>query len=201
MSATIKFVGTRELQQALREVMKVTKKTEVEIVTNALRDVAFRASGFTPKTTAAKIKADLRKPGLLAAIASKWLKRKGKFTKEEHANYMERIVKARSSHSAAVRVGWFPAVIALGGHIRGSKDTSFSHLGSAARGGATKPTTGKLSGEIRNLIVTRDYTGARFGGGEIRQAIQALARAVAFVANRELKYAEGKLKKRLKKYA
>lgn len=198
---SIKLANVRELQQALREVMKVTTKTEAQIVNGTLKDVAFRASSFTPKTSPAKIRADLRKPGLLPALASKYLARKGKFTREEHADYMRRIVKARASHGAAVRVGWFPAIIALGGNIRGSAAASFSHLGSAARGRAKKATISRLQGEIVNMIVTRDNTGKRSGGGEIGPAIRGLERAIAFVANDRIRYAERKLKAALRKYA
>lgn len=197
----VKLSNVRQLSEAMREVLRVTKKTEAEVVTKTAKDVAFRASSFTAKTTAARIRRDLT-PELLGALAARWLRKKqGKFTKEEHAAAMVKIRNARVKAAGALRVGWFPAIIALGGQIRGSKASSFSHLGSAAKGYGIKATISNLRSIIANLVVTRDYTGRKHGAGEIEPAIAGLTKAIRFVARDRMQYAESKLKQSLKKFA
>lgn len=199
----IKLANAPALRAALREYQKVTKKTEAEIVNKTLKDVAFRASSFTPKTSAVKIRKDLAKPGLLPALAARWLrKKKGKFTKAELEEAMKRIANARQRHKGAIRVGWFPAIIKLGGRIRGSRDSAFSHLGSAAQGGAQKASISRMTGTIWNAIFTRSgVTGTKKWGGEIALAVRALDKAIAFVARDRLRYAERKLAEKLRKYS
>lgn len=199
----IKLKNEAQLRAALRDYLKVTKKTETEIVNKTLKDVAFRAASATPKTSAPRIRRDLSKPGLLAALAARWLRKKqGKFTEADLAEAMRKISVARLRHKGAIRVGWFPAIIKLGGHIRGSRDTAFSHLGSAGQGGAKKATISKMTGEVWNAIFTRSgATGAKKWGGQIGLAVRALDRAIAFVARDRLQYAERKLAERLRKYS
>lgn len=197
----IRLTNGNQLSAALREVVRVTQKTEAEIVTKAAKDVAFRSAQFTPKTSAAKIRADLRKDDLLSKLASRWLKKtKGVYTRAEHEEAMRKIERARLSHRNAVRVGWFPAIIQLGGKIRGSKDDSFSHLGSAARGSGKKATTGNMVSTVENAIFTRSNDGRKTWGPGIPQAVRGLAKAIAFVTRDRLQYAEKKLREKLRKF-
>ena len=56
MSATLTCDLTK-FRKALANVALASKKPEAEIVNKALKDVAFRSAQFTPKTTAAKVRA------------------------------------------------------------------------------------------------------------------------------------------------
>ncbi len=164
---------------ALRRVKAQSRRSEAEIVNKALKDVAFRAASFTPKTTAGKIRGELLADNLLARLASASLKkRQGPFTRAEHTAEMQRILKRRTGGVNALRAGWIPAITKFGGNFRGAK---MKTGGSASRGTAKPATISHLAGFVRNAVRTTNHAGRQFGPGEIGVAVAALERAIVFV--------------------
>lgn len=185
---------------SLRGVARAVKKPEAEIVNKALKDVGFRAMQFTPFAEPGRIQAELYRDNILIRMAVARLKKKGKFTKRQVASEATRILKRRIASSRAARAGWIPGLKALGASVRGAKLRSG---GSASRGSAQKATINRLSGVIRNALVTHSAaTGAATSVENIPQAVHALNRAIAFVASDREDYARRKLiEKELKKHS
>jgi len=171
---------------ALRAVLMETKKPEAEIVNKALKDVAFRAASFTPKANPAEIRRKLTTGGILPAIAAKACNQKfGKrrWNRAQHQAMMKALLAKKSRGAGAIRAGWIPAITALGGKYRGAK---LMPGGSASRGTASRATISRLSGMIRNAVITRNARGREFGGADIAIAVNALDKAIGFVsADRE----------------
>ena len=166
---------------ALRRVKAQSRRSEAEIVNKALKDVGFRAAQFTPKTTAAQIRGELLSGNLLPRLAAASLKkRQGKFTRAEHKEEMQKILRRRTSGVNALRAGWIPAIQRFGGNFRGAR---LKPGGSASRGTGRPATIGQLSGFIRNSVRTHNHAGRAFGPGEIAVAVTALQRAILHVSN------------------
>lgn len=172
--------------QSLKRMKSVSKKTGAEIVNKALKDVAFRAASFTPKTTFSKIRGELHKD-LLTRMAIAWLKDKGgSFNKHDVRDAKSRIFKARQRSIGALRAGWIPAIQKFGGSYRGAKQISG---GSAGDGTAVKATPSKMRGFIRNAIVTSSSKGTTHAA-QIPILRRGLLKAIAYVTrdrNREAK--------------
>lgn len=78
MSVTMK-ADMKKLHASLKAVKATSRRSFTEIINKALKDVAFRAAQFTPKTKSSAVRAGLR-PKLLSRIAAKSLTAKqGKF--------------------------------------------------------------------------------------------------------------------------
>lgn len=189
-------IDISRFQRSLREVRRVSKRSEAEIVNKALKDVAFRSASFTPKSNAAKIRGELQQNKLAIRLAVATLKkRRGKFNSNDVKDMAARIVKARTSHVSALRAGWIPAIQKLGGNYRGAK---LSQSGTAADGTASKATIWRLSGFIRNSIVTKNSKG-RTSAGNITVLKQGLAKAIDFVTNDRETYAATKMRAALRR--
>ena len=156
-----------------------------------MKDVAFRAAQFTPKTKSGTVRAGLRAK-LLSRIAAKTLSAKqGKFKKTELAAEKKKIMARRLKGIGGVRAGWFPAIVALGGKIRGGE--KMKSKGSASKGFAKQAGGLRLFGKIRNSVITTQFAKkTNTGAGNIPFAISALREAVNFVANDRAAHAERK---------
>lgn len=183
MSASIK-VDLSRFNASLRRMKEVSKRTGAEIVNKALKDVAFRAASFTVKSSASKIRGEL-KGELLTKLAIIALRKKGSFNKNDVRDMKARILRARTSHVGALRAGWIPAIQALGGNYRGAKSIS---QGSAMNGTAIKATPSHISGLIRNTIRTRSAKGRTTTAAQIAELKRGLLKGIAYVTrdrNRE----------------
>lgn len=183
----------KAFRAALANVVRVTKKAEADVVNKALKDVALRAAQFTPKSTIAKMKADMTTKKL-AKAAAKHLHSKGNYNKHDLRDYMARIARARAGRVGALRAGWIPALAALGFTYRGAKAKSSS---SAAHGTALRASPSKLNGLISNTIVTRSADG-NHEAGDIAVAKRGLEEAVRFVTLDRDNYALRKIEQALK---
>ncbi len=199
MSVTVKCTNLRQFSAALREVQRVTKKDEADIVNKALKDVAFRAASFTPKTSQQRVVQQLESNGLLPALASINLNNRiGKnppkgpklWGRMQHAQEMLRILAARRRGVNAIRAGWIPAIEKFGGKFRGAK---LKPGGSAAQGTGVKATISRLSGFISNAVKTTSYRGGEFSAEQITVAVSALKRAIEFVTADRMAYARKKI--------
>lgn len=187
-----------DFRAALRKVKVATKKAEADIVNGALKDVAFRAASFTPKTSQARVVSQLTSDGLLPALASMSLnKRVGKNTKTakvwgrpQHHAEMLRILAARRRGVNAIRAGWIPAIQSLGGSFRGVKVIPG---GSAAQGTAKPATIDNLSGFIVNTVKTMSGSHIVYTADEIAVALAALEKAIVFVTKDKNDYAQRKI--------
>jgi hypothetical protein len=178
---------------AIRNKIIATKKAEAEIINHALKNVAYRAAQFTPKSTVAKVNSI--STVILAKLAARYLKKhQGRYTKEELRAYMLKIVKARRQRIAALRVGWATAIKAFGGSFRGGQEKGRSTANDAY---VLKANSQNLSGLIMNTIVTRSADG-KHEAGEIDVAIKALERAIEFVTDDIEGYATKKFIEALK---
>lgn len=180
--------------RAIRNKIKVVKKTEADVINKALKDVAYRAAQFTPKSSVAKINSISTL--ILAKLAARYLKGKqGTYTKQQLQDYMLKIMKARRQRIAALRVGWATAIEAFGGKFRGGVKKGSSTASAAY---VLKANSQTLSGLIMNTIETHSANGVH-GAGEIDVAIQALDRAIEFVTEDIEGYATKKLLEAIEK--
>lgn len=183
---------------ALRSVSAVSKKSQAEIVTRACRDVGFRAAQFTPFATPAKIEAELMRDRILVKTASMALNREkgpGKWTRADLVTKANAILKKRRSGTKALRAGWIPGILALGGSYRGAK---VKPGGSGAQGTGKKATPTNLRAMIRNSIATISAAGIRTTGGDIPVATRALNQAIEFVsADREIYVAKKRMSQQI----
>ena len=161
MSVTLKS-DMKKLHASLKAVKETSRRSFTEIINKALKDVAFRAAQFTPKTKSSVVRAGLR-PKLLSRIAAKALTAKqGKFKKSELAAEKKKIMARRLKGIGGVRAGWFPAIVALGGKISNA------------------------------VVTTQFAKKTNTGAGNIPFAVSALRQAVLFVANDRAAHAERK---------
>lgn len=204
--ATVSKADIAGFKRTLNLVRQVSRKTEAEIVNNALRDVAYYAASFTPKAPAgATIALSLQQNGLLPALAAQALNRRlGKNPKKgpkvwgrvEHQKEMARILKRARSGVNAIRAGFGQIVMELGGSFRGAKSKSGR---TAAKSTAKKATVSNLSGFFSNKVRDYDRFGKLYGAGDIPAAQLALRQAIRYITARELKYAQKKMSDALRK--
>jgi hypothetical protein len=202
-----------EFKAAIANIVRETKKAEAEVVNRALKNVAFRAMSLTDYAPPARIQAQLynKKYALkLAVIALRKkvgqpvtrkgqpviYKRTGKtkvhgpLTRKAIGLKAKAIIGTRRGHARAIRAGWIPAVLALGGEIRGG--AKLTSGGSASKGRAFKATPSKLHGSIVNALVTKNHRGAKTDVKQIEQAQRGLQAAVQTVTSENENYARTK---------
>lgn len=189
---------------ALKNVQMATRKTEVQIVNRAARNIAFRAASFTPKAEASAINRELSSSDLLRKLAIISLRKKlgtGKGAwgsraeaRKKLSDEMKRIKARRKAGAGALRAGWIPAIQRLGGTYRGAKLKSG---GSAAAGTAIPATAQDLIATIINEVSVKNHAGRVFTADQIPLAVRALERAVAFVTEDMEGYAIQKINETL----
>lgn len=185
MSAGI-TVDTSQFRLALRSYKAATLKDEVEILNRAARNVAFRASSFTPKGNASRIRQDLmRDKHLRYALTAIALKKKGigKLASPQFQKAVDSFVSRRASSANYLRAGWAKAIEDLGGSFRGSKFRG-------AGGFANKAIVNKLIADIVNTTSHRNTASVR--GAELI-GDRALQKAIAFVAEDMITYAKQRM--------
>lgn len=179
---------------------EASKKPFADLVNKSLRNVAFRAASFTPKGDPSMIEAELLTDKLALKIVTKKLKKQEgnqvidrygntKLTKtgraKKHARTTRRLIALRAKQLIArrkkvvgyLRAGWFPAVRAFGGNLRGQGVRIFSP--EAKLGSATPATIRSLLGKISNRVW--DKIRGRAQGTTRSEMKAALDQAVIFV--------------------
>lgn len=177
---------TRQFSRALKEYHQATGKDMTEILNRSGRNVAYRAAQFTPAATAAKIRADLNhEPHLKYALTSLALKKKGIGTLKSplFAREVERFVARRIASRAYLRSGWAPAIEALGGTYRG-------RMANNRHGWATKANILRWVTEIANTVPGIETVG-----------VEPLKRAIDFVSEDMLNYANSLMVKRAREHS
>ena len=147
------------------------------------------------------IQAQLYRDKILLKLATLRARANGKVTRAAIAREATKILKKRIAGSRAIRAGWIPSIKALGGSIRGGGKLRAGS--SASKGSATKATISKLSGIIRNALVTRSAaTGHPIPVENIQKAQDALNKAIVFVASDRENYVRRKMiEKTLRKHS
>lgn len=187
-------VDTSQFRLALRAYRVATKKDAVEVLNRAARNVAFRASSFTPKGNANRIRRDLmRDKHLRYALTSLSLKKRGidKLPSPQFQKEVDKLVSRRASSANYLRAGWAHAIEQLGGTFRGAKLRG-------AGGFANKAIISRLIADIVNTTThqnTASVRGAELIGDE------ALQKAIAFVAEDMITYAKQLMGPTAKKFS
>lgn len=187
-------IDTTKFVAALRAYRLATKKDTVEVLNRAARNVAFRASQFTPKGNAGKIRADLmRDPHLRYALTALQLKKtgQGRLPSPQFQAAVDRLVSKRASSANYLRAGWAKAVQDLGGSFRGAKFRG-------AGGFANKAIVSRLIAEIVNT--TTHTKSASVIGAELI-GTEALQKAIAFVAEDMIQFAKQLMGTTAKKFS
>lgn len=172
---------------ALRAKKAACQHTMPEILNKALLNVGYRAASFSPKATAAQIRTGLmRDPHLRYALTSIALKKRGvgilkspAFRKE-----VERFVSRRASSAGYLRSAYAKAIEQLGGTFRGAK------MRGTSAGFANKAHVGRL---IAEMVAILEQPDARHAQGAERIGLEAIQKAINFVADDMLDYAQRKL--------
>lgn len=176
-----------QFQGALREYGKATNRDAADILNRAGRNVAARAIQFTPKATAAKIKAELLSNNRAIYATIRRLRRAGVpqrgMSRTKFAQEINRTIAQRTRSAAFVSSGWFPALAAFGGRARRAG-------GSAAQGSGKRATPGTPLAVLINAATGAEKVGAA-----------ALQQAVDFVAQDMLAYAQQKLAATARRYS
>lgn len=189
---------------SLRKVLIATKKEEADIVNKALKDVAFRAASFTEKADPAKIEASLMHDKIALKMASKRLKEQSgeiggkRVTRKLIALRARQLINRRKKVIGYARAGWFPAIRAFGGTIRGS-GTARVISPPAKLGSATPATASKLFGEIVNYVY--DKMKGKASSQSRAKMEAALQKAIVFVTKDREQYAQRKLDAILNKHS
>lgn len=197
-----------EFRAALRKVRDTTKKAEVDIVNGALKDVAFRAASFTPKANPNKIEAGLLKDKIALKMATTRLKQQSgsiggkRVTRKLVAMRARQLIARRKKVVGYARAGWFPAIKALGGSIRGSiRGSGGARVISppSKLGTASLATANKMFGEIVNLVY--DKMKGKAAGHSRAVMERALQEAIQFVTRDKEAYAQTKINAILEKHS
>lgn len=187
-------VDTSQFIFALRAYKAATKKDSVTVLNRAARNVAFRASSFTPKGSANKIRRDLmRDKRLRFALTSIALRKKGigRLPAPQFQKAVDSYVSRRASSANYLRAGWAKAVQDLGGVFRGAKFRG-------AGGFGNKALVNKLLAEIVNTTTHQNAASVR--GAELIGS-EALQKAIAFVAEDMITYAKEIMAPTAKKFS
>lgn len=182
------MLDTRRLKSALLDVLRDAKKIEADVVNKAAKDIAFRAMGQTGFASPGQIEGELLTDKLAIRIVASRLRKKGNFTKAQLASGVRKLINARKRGSRFRRVGWIPAIKALGGSPRGERVRSG---GMASRGYAKPATVSDLTALIANVSYDA-MTGPNAARSQA-QMINALKAAVAIVAKDREEYARKKM--------
>jgi hypothetical protein len=172
---------------ALRAKKAACQHTMPEILNKAALNICYRASSFTPKGDANRIRASLmRDPHLRYALTAIELKKRGvgALKKPEFAKAVERFVSRRASSANYLRAAWAQAIQNLGGSFRGAK------FKGASEGFANKATVKRLIAEI--VAVLDQPTEGKAASAEAI-GMEAVQKAINFVAEDMLTYARQKL--------
>ncbi len=153
-------VDTSQLLKALNDRVSLAKKTIPVILNKAALNIGYKASQFTPKTTAAKIKRDLKRdPHLVYALTVNRMKKKGEnkpLKSPQFAEKVQKFINQRASSAAFIRLGWSEGILALGGTYRGKRP-----LPQYRHGGAKKATILRFVAEISNTSRGIDKVGKK----------------------------------------
>lgn len=186
MVGVIAKTNVNQFVFALRAYKAATRKDEADILNRAARNVAYRASQFTPRGNAARIRAGLmRDPHLRYALTAMALKRRGvgALKSPGFAKEVARFVSRRASSAGYLRAAYAEAIQQLGGTFRGAKFKG-------ASGFANKASIGRLLAQIVAIVSQPTERQVR-GAEEI--GLKALNQAVKFVAEDMLAYSQQKL--------
>lgn len=187
-------VDTSQFRFALRAYKAATKKDCVDVLNRAAKNVAFRASSFTPKGQANRIRRDLmRDPRLRYALTSIILKKRGigRLPSPQFQKEVDKFVSRRASSAGYLRAGWAKAIIELGGTFRGAK---FKGAG----GFANRALVNKLLADIVNT--TTHANAASVKGAELIGS-EALQKAIAFVAEDMITFSKQLMMPTAKKFS
>jgi hypothetical protein len=171
---------------ALRAKKAACQRSYPEILNDALRNVAFRASSFTPRANASKIRSELmRNPRMRYALTAILLKKKGigALKKPLFAKEVARFIVRRAASAGYLRAAYAKAIADLGGTFKGSKF-------SGADGFANKASVSRLIAEMVTIVTEPDATHAQ---GAERIGTEAIRQAIDFVADDMIAYAQRKL--------
>lgn len=185
---------TREFQSALQQYSEATKKDESEILNRAGKNVAYRASQFTPVAEAATIKSGLfADDHLRFALTAMKIKERGMgvLKSPQFAQEVEKFVRSRVASRRYLKAGWAVAIEKFGGTYRGSKFRG-------ATGEAIKATADSLITELAAIL--DEPTEAKAQSAESKM-LPALQEALDFVARDMIDYAQRKLAKTAAKYS
>lgn len=187
-------VDTSQFRFALRAYKAATKKDCVDVLNRAAKNVAFRASSFTPKGRANRIRRDLMSdPRLRYALTSIILKKRGvgRLPSPQFQKEVDKFVSRRASSANYLRAGWAKAVVDLGGTFRGAKFRG-------AGGFGNKALVNKLLADIVNT--TTHANAASVKGAELIGS-EALQKAIAFVAEDMITFAKQLMMPTAKKFS
>lgn len=168
---------------AFRAYKAATRKDEVTIVNRATRNIAFRASSFTPKGNANKIRRDLMSdPHLRYALTAIILKKRGvgRLPSPQFQKEVDKFVSRRASSANYLRAGWAKAIVDLGGTFRGAKFRGAGGFGNKAI----------ISRVIAEVVNTTTHANAASVRGAELIGSEALQKAIAFVAEDMLSFAK-----------
>lgn len=185
-----------EFRQALQNVKAAAKKEGVVIVNGALKDVAFRAASFTPKADPAQIETSLLNDQIALKMVTKRLREQSgniggkRVTLKLISLRARQFIARRKKVVGYARAGWFPAVRAFGGTIRGTGGARVISP-PAKLGTASLATSEKLWGEIVNYVFDK-MKGKAAGHGRAMMET-ALQEAVRFVTKDKNEYAQRKI--------
>jgi hypothetical protein len=130
---------------ALRAKAAACNHAYVDILNKAAINVAYKATHFTPKADAGRIRASLMSdPHLRYALVATLLKKKGvgALKSPEFAKAVEKFVSRRASSAGYLRSSWAPAIRSLGGTFSGAE------FPGASEGFANKATISFLVAEV-----------------------------------------------------
>jgi len=183
-------LDTGDFERALLAYVDATGKEMPEVLNRAGRNIAYRAAQFTTPAQPAQIRADIKKhEGLLEALTSARLKKKGITRVANFAEEMKKTLAIRVGSARYLRAAWAEAIAKFGGTFRGKK----MHGASAI---VRKATVESLLTEITALV--NEPTGAKADSAEAKM-MPALQEAVNFVGNDMLEYAAKKIQDNAKK--
>lgn len=201
MSATL-TADLTAFRASLRKVSAATKKEYPDIVNKALKDVGFRAASFTDKADPAKIEQDLWRDKIGLKLAARTLKQQSgqvggkRVTRRLIALRTKQLIARRKKVVGYARAGWFAAIRAFGGTIRGSGGGR-KVSPPAKLGFGTIATAGKLWGEIVNLVY--DKMKGKASAQSRAKMEAALHKAIVFVTKDREEYAQRKIDAILKR--
>jgi hypothetical protein len=173
-------INLPEFEKAIRDyAQEHESKTMPQILNKRGRNIASKASNFTPRATAAKISEDLSKPSGRPGYGP-WLfvltnaRRKAKGEPSVGGQAMSepatKFKNARRSHGAYIAAGWVPAIVKFGGHRSPGHGKAILNGPSAIDKAYNKPAT------AGDLVALLENT-AR-GSGDV--GAQALQRAIEY---------------------
>jgi len=183
-------LDTRDFERALLNYASATDKDMAEVLNRAGRNIAYRAAQFTKPAQPGQIRSDiLAQEGLLEALTSLRLKKKGVARGADFAAEMKKTLAIRIGSARYLRAAWAEAIAKFGGAFKGKKMRGASAL-------VKKANAVSLLTEITALV--NQPTNAKADSAESKM-MPALQEAVDFVAADMLDYAAKKMQANAKK--